>query len=104
MTAGPSASGGVIKRGESMDEASLESLRARIDEYHTWPSAFLFKFIVPAEELPVLMKIFEGHPVTTRPSRHGKYVSLTAEIEMTSGAAVIAVYREAGKIKGCISL
>jgi putative lipoic acid-binding regulatory protein len=87
-----------------MNEESLCSLQAKLDEFHQWPCRFMFKFIIPQEKTEELITFFAGRPFTTRPSKTGKYVSFTAELEMQSSEEVIALYREAGKIEGIIAL
>jgi len=87
-----------------MNEESLRSLQAKLDEYHQWPCRFMFKFIVPLEKTGELTAFFAERPFTTRSSKNGKYVSFTAELEMQSSEEVIALYREAGKIEGIIAL
>jgi len=87
-----------------MNEESLRSLQAKLDEYHQWPCQFMFKFIVPSEKTDELTAFFGERPFTTRASKNGKYVSFTAELEMQSSGEVIALYREAGKIEGIIAL
>lgn len=87
-----------------MNQESLRSLQMKLDEYHQWPCRFMFKFIVPLDKADELTALFVGRPFTTRSSKNGKYVSFTAEIEMQSSEEVIALYREAGKIKGIIAL
>ncbi len=75
-----------------------------LDEQEEWPTQYLFKFIVPRAQQAALEEVFDGNPVTVRASTKGNYVSVTARIEMASSEDVIAVYREAGKIEGVISL
>jgi len=87
-----------------MNEESLRSLQAKLDEYHQWPCRFMFKFITPQEKALELTALFAGKPFTTRSSKNARYISITAELEMQSSAEVIALYREAGKIEGIISL
>jgi putative lipoic acid-binding regulatory protein len=87
-----------------MNEESLRSLQAKLDECHQWPCRFMFKFIVPQEKSGELTVFFADRPFTTRPSKNGRYVSFTAELEMQSSGEVIALYREAGKIEGIISM
>ena len=87
-----------------MNEESLRSLQAKLDECHQWPCRFMFKFIVPQEKTGELTAFFADRPFTTRPSKNGRYVSFTAELEMQSSGEVIALYREAGKIEGIMAL
>ncbi len=87
-----------------MKEASLASLQDRLDKFYKWPALYPFKFIAPLDKAGELAAIFDGRPVATRFSRGGKYVSVSAEIEMGSSAEVIGVYRRAGEIEGVIAL
>jgi uncharacterized protein len=87
-----------------MDEESLRRLQVKLDEYHQWPSLFMFKFIVPREKTAELTTFLAKRPFTTRESKNGRFVSFTAEIEMQSSEEVIIFYREAGKIEGLIAL
>ncbi|MBC8042650.1 MAG: DUF493 domain-containing protein [Rhizobacter sp.] len=83
---------------------SLENLRAKLNEQVEWPSRYIFKFIVPKPQLGELTSIFDSQPFTIKPSSNGNYVSLTADIEMTSGDEVISIYYAASKVKGAIML
>ncbi len=87
-----------------MEDKSLLSLQAKLDEFYTWPSPYMFKFIAPMARVDELEELFKGKPFTTRFSRTAKYVSITAEWEVTSSEEVISFYREAKKIKGVIAL
>ncbi len=87
-----------------MEDPSLLSLQAKLDEFYTWPCPYMFKFVVPMAKLDELTELFKGRSFTTRFSRTAKYVSITAEWEMGSSEEVISFYREAKKIKGVIAL
>ena len=51
-----------------------------------------------------LFALFEGKPFTTRQSKSGRYVSLTAEWELSSSDEVLAIYRQVAKIQGVLAL
>jgi uncharacterized protein len=88
----------------AFDEHTLDALKVRLDECFSWPCPYVFKFIVGRQELPEVAALFPGVEVSIRNSRHGKYVSVTAELTMETSAAVITVYRRASRIKGLIAL
>jgi putative lipoic acid-binding regulatory protein len=77
-------------------------------EKEQWPSVYMFKFIVPAdnERIAQVENLFdtEEAEVTMRTSKKGNFVSLTAKEMMLSAANVIVRYKEAAKIEGVISL
>ncbi len=87
-----------------MEDLSLLSLQATLDEFYTWPTPYMFKFIAPMARIDELTDLFKGKPYRTRYSRTAKYVSITAEWEVESSEEVISFYREAKKIKGVIAL
>ena len=88
----------------SIDETALQRLQAALDQHTTWPSRYLFKFIVPQAKLAAIMVIFDGATYSLRDSRKGNYVGFTVEIEMASSDAVADIYRRAAKIDGIIAL
>lgn len=78
--------------------------RALLDDQNEWPDTYLFKFIVPTDELDQVRAIFEGHPLRVRASRKGNYMSVTARMQMESSDEVIDVYKAAAQVEGVISL
>lgn len=81
-----------------------ESLRKKIDEQYTWPSLYMFKFIVPQAKVDEVKEIFPKHEVQTKPSSKGTYVSVTARVMANSTEEIIMIYQKAQAIKGIISL
>ena len=75
-----------------------------LDQDRKWPAEYLFKFIVPRPNLDALQKLFGDHPVIVRASTRGRYVSVTARLQMEDSASVVELYRAAGEIPGVISL
>jgi hypothetical protein len=92
------------RRESLLKVPSLLSLQAKLDEFYTWPSPYMFKFIAPMARVDELTELFKGRPFITRFSRTAKYVSVTAEWEVASSEEVISFYCEAKKIDGVIAL
>ena len=86
------------------DENDLQRLQKALDENTKWPSAYLFKFIVPKAKLAALAKIFDGARPSLRGSKNGNYVGFTVEVQVPSSGAVAAVYRRAAAIEGIMAL
>ncbi|MFO7718338.1 MAG: DUF493 family protein [Thermodesulfobacteriota bacterium] len=85
--------------------ARFAELQAKLDELHDWPDTYLFKFIVPKHQAQAVCDLFEAKDtVTTRPSRKGTYISVTATTYATCSEEIIAVYQAAEAIEGLISL
>jgi len=88
-----------------MDGTSEQSFKDRLDGYYDWPCGYVFKFIAPHDKLDDVVALFaEETELSTRRSKQGNYVSVTAEIEMANSDAVVEVYRRAGAIGGVMPL
>ncbi len=85
-----------------------KSLKEKLDNTTTFPSKYLYKFIVPADEKKVteIESVFNygGAVIDTKSSKAGKYTSISILIEMQSSDEIIERYKEVGTIKGVISL
>lgn len=83
-------------------------LREELEKSTTWPADYLYKFIIPTDPKreAAIGAIFDntGAVIQTKKSRNGKYTSLSITVHMEGPDAVIAKYKEVGKIKGVISL
>lgn len=75
-----------------------------LDEHHQWPCPYLFKFIVPTENISMLMDFFPDDNVQTRESKSGKYTSVTVESHMCSSKEVMEVYEKVSTVPGIMSL
>ena len=83
-------------------------LREQLEGDTTWPSEYLYKFIIPAslEKLAEIEAIFDasGAEIQTRDSAKGTYTSISIKVSMESADAVIEKYLEVSKVEGVISL
>ena len=82
-----------------------EHFKQTLDQTHDWPCQYMFKFIVPVEQKNKVLELFqEEDAISTRMSRNGMYVSVTAKCRVHSSDEVIAVYEAASGIQGIVSL
>ncbi len=83
-------------------------LKEQLEESNSWPSDYLYKFIVPTEteKIDGIHQIFDnaGAVIESKKSKKGKYTSLSITVNLKNPEEVIKKYREVGKIKGVISL
>lgn len=83
-------------------------LKSQLEDTSTWPSIYLYKFIVPtdAEKINQIEKIFDniGAVIESRKSKKGKYTSLSVTVNLKNADAVIEKYKEVGEVEGVISL
>lgn len=78
--------------------------RELLDDQNEWPSEYVFKFIVPSSGLDDVKQALGVDEVTTRESSRGRYVSVTARMQMESSEEVVQVYKSVRGIEGVISL
>ena len=87
-----------------MDPAWFESFREKLDQHHSWPTLYMFKFIVPKGKEEDVRRLFPLHTTSEKESKNGNYISFTFQMMMPSGEAVIDVYQKAAVIEGLIAL
>ncbi|MEO9852178.1 MAG: DUF493 family protein [Reichenbachiella sp.] len=85
-------------------DPSTDSFKEKLDNTHSFPTLYVFKFIVKPEQVEEIEKLFPKHEVLLKPSSGGKYVSTTIKIMASSSQEIIEHYKEASKIEGIISL
>ncbi len=93
-----------MSKKEDVYKSLLEKLTTEV----SWPSVYLFKFIIPAdnEKLAVLESKFNSKEaqVTVRNSSKGNFLSVSAKEMMINPQSVIDRYRSVEDIEGIISL
>jgi len=85
-----------------------KKLKKKLKKDTDFPSKYLFKFIVPADEdkIKQVENIFDftGAVITKTYSKTGKFVSLSVLVVMKKADDVILKYKEAEKVEGILSL
>lgn len=85
-----------------------ERLKQQLADHTTWPSEYLFKFVVPAnlEKIAEIRAVFDHTDanINTRDSTKGTYTSISVKVTMKSPEEVIEKYLEVSKVEGVISL
>lgn len=83
-------------------------LREQLENDTTWPTDYLFKFIVPAslEKIAEIGAVFDsmGAQIQTRDSSKGTYTSISVKVHLESPDVVIEKYLQVSKVEGVISL
>ena len=87
-----------------MDTNWETSFKEKLNEHYTWPSLYLFKFIILAGQEEHVYSLMPEAQFKLNPSANGKYVSVTFEIKMQHAEAVVEIYKKASLIKGLIAL
>ena len=85
-----------------------EKLKKKLDEGNVFPSEYLFKFIISSQEerIKQVEDLFDykGAVITKTSSKTGKFTSFSIYVIMENADDIIAIYLEAEKIEGIISL
>ncbi|MFS4455584.1 DUF493 family protein [Maribacter sp. 2304DJ31-5] len=93
---------------EHKSEDFYKRLKEQLLESTTWPSDYLYKFIVLSDEEKIkqIHRIFDntGAVIASKKSKKGKYTSVSVTVNLDGPDAVIQKYKEVGAIKGVISL
>jgi hypothetical protein len=91
-----------------MDSSDFERVKLALDKNHDWPSVYMFKFIVPSdnEKIAKVEALFNSNTaeIRLRPSKNGKYTSITAKEVMVDADHVLKCYEDASQIEGLIAL
>lgn len=82
----------------------MDNFRVKLEQHYSWPSLYMFKFIVPSGKEIELKNLFPNHTFVEKNSTQGKYVSLTMQMMAPSSDAVIDVYQKASVVEGLIAL
>jgi putative lipoic acid-binding regulatory protein len=89
-------------------EEFYDRLRLELNSSNTWPSEYLFKFIVPSdkEKIEKVENAFDrmGAVIETKHSKTGKYTSISVNLQMQGAQEIIDKYLELSTIEGIISL
>lgn len=65
----------------------------------------MFKFIVPTDRTKDVLDLFDKKDdISTRESKNGKYICVTAKRRVKSSEEVLEVYEQASLIKGVMPL
>ncbi len=83
-------------------------LKEQLEESTSWPSDYLYKFIVltDVEKINKIHDIFDntGAVIESKKSKKGKYTSLSITVNLKNADEVIVKYKEVGQVEGVISL
>lgn len=89
-------------------EEFYDRLRDELEQSTTWPSEYLFKFIMPSvnDNVERVENAFNemGAVIKTSKSKTGKFTSVSVNVQMKNPQAVIDKYLEVSTIEGIVSL
>lgn len=90
------------------EEDFYKSLKIKLVETTTFPTKYMFKFIIPnnTKKIESIESMFNylGAVITSKTSKSNKYKSLTVLVKMDSVEQIINKYVEVDTVEGVISL
>ena len=97
-----------MSNSENQD-AFYEKLKSQLYETNSWPSEYLYKFIVKSDiqKIAEIEAIFNnmGAVIHTIESKNGKYTSVSINVLLRDPESVIIKYKEViENVEGVISL
>jgi putative lipoic acid-binding regulatory protein len=93
-----------IPDGENKDVYA--NLKEKLESVEQFPGVYNFKFIITGglDKIQDLRAILPDDEFIEQASKTGKYVSITVKKIMQNADEVIAIYKQAGNIKGIMIL
>ena len=92
----------------SKESEFYKKLKKSLEETTKFPTKYVFKFIISSDNKKFIEieNIFNnlGAVINSKPSKTGKYKSLTILVNMKTPDEIIAKYKEVSKVKDVISL
>ena len=85
-----------------------DRLRLELNNNTSWPTKYLFKFIVPNDQYKIdqVENAFNniGAVIDTKQSKTGKYTSISIHVQIQDAQNIIDKYLEVSTVEGIISL
>lgn len=99
----------ILKNDKGLNKEDFyRGFKEKLEITHSFPSYYIYKFIVPAEHKNIakIRIVFEdkGADFSSRESRNGKYLSLTIKVLVNNADDVINYYRQVSAIEGIVML
>ncbi|MBL0330385.1 MAG: DUF493 family protein [Bacteroidetes bacterium] len=88
-------------------EEQFEKLREQLSKEKEWPTIYMFKFIIPADNRKIALvesKFSDEAIITQKESSNGKYISITVKEAMLTADSIIEKYKEMEGIEGLMAL
>ena len=88
-------------------EEQFDKLKDVLNKHTTWPTVYMFKFIIPADNKKIALvesKFSETAIISQHESATGKYISITIKEVMLNADSIIEKYKEMKGIEGLIAL
>lgn len=85
-------------------DPQIASFKEKLDQEHTFPGTYIFKFIAPSEKIHEVEALLPAGKSSFRKSSGNTYTSITLHAEVENSQEVIDVYLLVKGIEGVIAL
>ncbi len=87
-----------------LSSIQFDRFKLLLDQTYTWPTQYVFKFIIKESELALAQQVFQEEELVLKGSATGKYVSISITKDVHSSDDVILMYKRAVLIPGVMGL
>lgn len=87
-------------------DEQFDKLRDLLNKENNWPTVYMFKFIVPADNKKIALvesKFSDEAIILHKESTNGKYFSITIKQVMLNADSIIIKYKEMEGIEGLMA-
>ena len=84
--------------------SSIERLKILLEQKHTAPFQYHFKFVMPISSVEEFSKLIPGIETTSRLSANSKFASISFDFDAQSAQDVVDLYERVQSIPGLLSL
>ena len=87
-------------------DEQFDKLRDLLNKENNWPTVYMFKFIVPADNKKIALvesKFSDEAIILHKESTNGKYFSITIKEVMLNADSIIVKYKEMEGIEGLMA-
>lgn len=85
-------------------EEEISRFKSVLDDQYSWPSEYMFKFVVPADSESKVVERLATSQIEKKFSKTGKFVSVTSKLKVHSSDEVLKIYQDMSNIPGVVSL
>lgn len=85
-------------------DPSYSSFQEKLDQEHSFPGIYVFKFIAPSEKIDQVKELLPPGKLSFRRSSNNKYTSVTLQAQVMTSLEVVEVYLSMKDITGVIAL
>jgi putative lipoic acid-binding regulatory protein len=84
--------------------SATERLKKLLEEHHTEPFTYHFKFVMPAASVEAFSKLIPGIETSSRLSSNSKFVSMSFDFHAENAQQIVDIYHRVQSVPGLMAL